>query len=345
MSLSEFDTISHYFNSAMLGFSRSGVSVGIGDDGAVIESPHGAPISMSMDLLVEGVHFPQKADSSRIASRALAVNLSDLGAMAATPLCFTLGLSLPNLDENWLEGFSAGLAKMAKRFDCPLVGGDLTRSPAGAPIVIAVQVHGYHLANTPVLRSTARTGDSVFVTGTLGDGAIGLCSLGLQSHLGGAIALDTAQLSEEDRTYLSRAYYEPEPRIEFALAAAGMMSSSIDISDGLAGDLGHILKSSGVGADINSTCIPYSAAALAHVGSDGRLQAALYGGDDYELCFTAPTHAEEQLHGIAASQNLSLTKIGEITRGSELRLVDGNGIEIRQPNQAYQHFAPSVSPT
>jgi thiamine-monophosphate kinase len=344
MSLSEFDIISHYFNSAMLGFSRSGVSVGIGDDGAVIESPHGAPISMSMDLLVEGVHFPQKANSSRIASRALAVNLSDLSAMAAKPLCFTLGLSLPNLDENWLEGFSEGLAKMAKRFDCPLVGGDLTRSPANAPIVIAIQVHGYHLENAPVLRSTARSGDSVFVTGTLGDGATGLCSLGLQSHLGNSIALDTAALSEEHRAYLSRAYYEPEPRVDFALAAAGLMTSCIDISDGLAGDLGHILKSSGVGADVNTTSIPYSPAARAHVSFDGCLQAAMYGGDDYELCFTAPTHAAEQLYAIAASQNLGLTKIGEITSGSGLRLVDGNGIEIRQPNQAYQHFAPSVPP-
>lgn len=344
MSLSEFDTISHYFNSARLGFCRSGVSVGIGDDGAVIQSPQGAPISMSMDLLVEGVHFPQKANSSSVANRALAVNLSDLSAMAAKPLCFTLGLSLPSLDENWLEGFSEGLSQMAKHFDCPLVGGDLTRSPVGSPIVIAIQVHGYHLENAPVLRSTACSGDGVFVTGALGDGAIGLCSLGLQSHLGNAIALDLDALSEEHLIYLSRAYYNPEPRIEFSLAVAGLMTSCIDISDGLAGDLGHILKSSGVGADVNSTLIPYSSAALAHVGFDGRLQAALYGGDDYELCFTAPAHAEEQLYGIAASQNVGLTKIGEITSGSELRLVDGNGIEIRQPNQAYQHFAPSVPP-
>lgn len=344
MSLSEFDTISHYFNSAGLGFSRNGVSVGIGDDGAVIESPHGAPISMSMDLLVEGVHFPQKANSRWIASRALAVNLSDLSAMTAKPLCFTLGLSLPNLDENWLEGFSEGLSKMAKRFDCPLVGGDLTRSPAGAPIVIAIQVHGYHLENTPVLRSTARSGDSVFVTGSLGDGAIGLCSLGLHSHLGSSIALDPAALSEEHRAYLNRAYYEPEPRIEFSLAAAGLMTACIDISDGLAGDLGHILKSSGVGADVNCASIPYSPAALAHVGFDGRLQAALYGGDDYELCFTAPAHAAEQLYGIAASQSVGLQKIGEITSGSELRFIDGNGIEISQASQAYQHFAASDSP-
>lgn len=344
MSLSEFDTISHYFNSARLGFSRNGVNVGIGDDGAVIQSPQGAPLSMSMDLLVEGVHFPQKANSSSIASRALAVNLSDLSAMAAKPLCFTLGLSLPDLDENWLEGFSEGLSKMAKRFDCPLVGGDLTRSPAGSPIVIAIQVQGYHLENAPVLRSTARSGDGIFVTGALGDGAIGLCSLGLQSHLGNAIAFDLTALNEEHRTYLNRAYYEPEPRIEFALAAAGLMTACIDISDGLAGDLGHILKSSGIGADVNSSVIPYSPAALAHVSFEGRLQAALYGGDDYELCFTAPAHATEQLYGIAASHNLALQKIGEITGGSELRLLDGNGTAISQANQAYQHFAPSGSP-
>lgn len=343
MSLSEFDTISQYFNSAKLGFSRSGVSVGIGDDGAVIESPQGAPISMSMDLLVEGVHFPVKAEGRHVASRALAVNLSDLSAMTARPLCFTLGLSLPSLDNDWLEGFSEGLSSMAKRFDCPLVGGDLTRSPAGTPIVIAIQVHGYHLDNAPVLRSTAQSGDGVFVTGTLGDGAIGLCSLGLQSHLGSSIALDLAALSEEHRAYLSGAYYAPEPRIDFALAAASLMTACIDISDGLVGDLGHILAGSGVGATVNSTLIPYSLAALAHVNLEGRLQAALYGGDDYELCFTAPAHVTEQLYRIAASHNLGLQKIGEITPGSKLRLLNGSGIEILSHNQAYQHFAPRAS--
>jgi len=343
MSLSEFETISQYFNSAKLGFSRSGVSVGIGDDGAVIQPPKGSSLSMSMDLLVEGVHFPQNADSSFIARRALAVNLSDLSAMAARPLCFTLGLSLPSLDEDWLEGFSEGLSRMARRFDCPLVGGDLTQSLADAPIVIAIQVHGYHLDNQPVLRSTALNGDGIFVTGTLGDGAIGLCSLGLQSHLENSIALDLAALNEDHRRYLNQAYYEPEPRIEFALAAAELMTACIDISDGLAGDLGHILKSSGVGGDVNSTLIPYSPAAMAHVSLEGRLQAALYGGDDYELCFTAPADVEEQLYRIAAGQNVGLQKIGEITSGSALRLLDENGIEILPLNQAYQHFAPRGS--
>ncbi|MFT4888529.1 MAG: thiamine-monophosphate kinase [Pseudohongiellaceae bacterium] len=343
MSLSEFDTISHYFNSARLGFSRSGVSVGIGDDGAVIQPPQGSSLSMSMDLLVEGVHFPQKANSNSIANRALAVNLSDLSAMAATPLCFTLGLSLPSLNEDWLEGFSEGFSKIARRFNCPLVGGDLTQSPVDAPIVIAIQVHGYHLENPPILRSTALNGDGIFVTGTLGDGAIGLCSLGLQSHLENSIALDLAALNQDHRAYLNQAYYEPEPRIEFALAAAGLMTACIDISDGLAGDLGHILKSSGVGGDVTSTLIPYSSAAMANVSLEGRLQAALYGGDDYELCFTAPKHVEEQLYRIAASQNIGLQKIGEITSGCGLRLLDERGAEILQPNQAYQHFAPSVS--
>lgn len=344
MSLSEFDTISHYFNSASLGFSRSGVTVGIGDDGAVIESPQGAPLSLSMDLLVEGVHFPKLANSRSVATRALAVNLSDLSAMAAKPLCFTLGLSLPNLDENWLEDFSDGLAEMAKRYNCPLVGGDLTRSPKGAPIVIAIQVQGYHLENAPVLRSTANSGDGVFVTGALGDGAIGLCSLGLPSHLGRSIQLSRDVLSAVQRGYLEDAYFRPEPRIDFALSAAGLMTACIDISDGLAGDLGHILKSSSVGADLVSAKIPYSPAALAHVNADGRLQAALYGGDDYELCFTASAQSEEQLYGIAASHNLRLNKIGEITNGNGLRLLDADGTELLQPNNAYQHFAPAISP-
>ena len=140
----------------------------------------------------------------------------------------------------------------------------MRQSPVDAPIVIALQVHGYHLENPPVLRSTALNGDGIFVTGTLGDGAIGLCSLGLQSHLENSIALDLAALNQDHRTYLNQAYYEPEPRIEFALAAAGLMTACIDISDGLAGDLGHILKSSGVGGDVNSTLIPSSSAAMAH---------------------------------------------------------------------------------
>lgn len=338
MSLSEFETIAHYFNRATLGFPRDGVVVGIGDDGAVLRPPAGAAISMSMDLLVEGIHFPKGADGFNVGSRSLAVNLSDLAAMAAQPLCFTLGLTLSNMEEAWLEGFSNGLALMAEKYNCPLVGGDLTRGPTGTPRVIAIQVHGFHPNSTPVLRSTACAGDSLFVTGTLGDGAGALAVLGLESHLGPINQSDLGMLSDAQAEYLTAAYNRPEPRIDFAWAARSYMSACIDVSDGLIGDVGHIARASEVGADILLNDLPYSDALLSLLDEKGRQQAALFGGDEYELCFTTAKKNEQAVITIAAELNLPIQRIGEITSTQELRVLDGAGDIVSVDGQAYQHF-------
>ena len=327
MSLSEFDTISQYFNSAKLGFSRSGVSVGIGDDGAVIESPQGAPISMSMDLLVEGVHFPVKAEGRHVASRALAVNLSDLSAMTARPLCFTLGLSLPSLDNDWLEGFSEGLSSMAKRFDCPLVGGDLTRSPAGTPIVIAIQVHGYHLDNAPVLRSTAQSGDGVFVTGTLGDGAASLNMI--KGH--------SKQINSPDR--LLKRFYEPQPQVEIGIKLRNIASACIDISDGLIADLGHICQASRVCGQIETNLLPVHGE-LVETWPQHFLGWALTGGDDYQLGFTVPLVHRETVDQWIAKGKLQATLIGQIlaaNNSDDLVIVDGQSSTAF--NGGFDHFS------
>lgn len=338
MSLSEFETIAHYFNSASLGFARDGVAIGIGDDGAVLNPPAGAAMSMSMDLLVEGIHFPKGADGFGVGSRSLAVNLSDLAAMAAQPLCFTLGLTLSTVEDSWLQGFSSGLALMAEKYNCPLVGGDLTRGPAGAPTVISIQVHGVHPNTAPVLRSTACVGDSVFITGSLGDGAAALRVLGLESHLAQLDQLDLNSVSDAQSEYFEAAYYQPEPRIDFAQAAAQYMTSCIDVSDGLVGDIGHILRASEVGADILINQFPYSEAVLNLFTEPGRQQAALFGGDEYELCFTAAKQDESTFLAIAAQCNLPVQRIGVITSGQELRVLDGAGDIVPITGQAYQHF-------
>ncbi len=338
MSRSEFDIITRYFSKAALGFATEGVTVGIGDDGAVLTATANAPLSMSMDLLVGDVHFPSDAPARAIATRALAVNLSDLAAMAATPLCFTLGLALPNINEAWLEEFSEGLAEMAQRYCCPLVGGDLTKCAATGAVTIAIQVHGLHRQTKPVLRSGAKVADDIYVSGTLGDGALALLTLGLKSHLDLALNNSLDTVSAGDKTYFSEAFYKPEPRIKLALALADSLNAAIDISDGLAADLGHILQASKLGAVIEGESLPYSAHARRLVSQDSCLRAALFGGDDYELCFTAPSNKEDHIMAIASDLGLPVTKIGKMVEGTGLTVVDGQGQPLPVSSHGYDHF-------
>ena len=338
MSRSEFNVITRYFNSEKLAFAADGIALGIGDDGAVLSGTGGSLLSMSMDLLVGDVHFPKDAPANAIATRALGVNLSDLAAMAAKPLCFTLGLAMPRVDEAWLELFSEGLAEVAQQCKCPLVGGDLTRCSTTAPLTIAIQVHGLHDSNKPVLRSGAELGDDVYVTGFLGDGALALLSLGLHSHLNLTRLNSSGGLSQATETYFSNAFYRPEPRIELALELGNLMHSAIDISDGLVGDLGHILKASNLGAVIESERLPYSSHALGLVSRDSCRSAALFGGDDYELCFTASPDREDEILAVASKIGVKITKVGRIAAGPGLQVLDGAGQSIEIPNQAFDHF-------
>lgn len=341
MSRSEFDVITRYFSKATLGFATDGVTLGIGDDCAVLTGTASAPLSLSMDLLVGDVHFPMDAPPRAIATRALAVNLSDLAAMASTPLCFTLGLALPDINETWLEEFSEGLAEMAQRYNCPLVGGDLTSSGAHGPLTIAIQVHGLHRQTKPLLRSGAKLADDVYVTGCLGDGALALPTLGLDSRLDLVLNNSIDSLSITTRTYFSEAFYNPEPRVQLALALAAWLNSAIDISDGLVGDLGHILKASKLGAVIDSESLPYSNQALSLAPKDSCLLAALFGGDDYELCFTAASGNEKQIVAAAAELGVKVTKIGRIVEAPGLTVLDGEGQSIKLSNHGYDHFRES----
>ena len=343
MPQSEFEIIRRYFAESGLGFTKPGVEIGIGDDAALLQIPEGKLLAVSMDVLVESVHFPPLADAALIANRALAVNLSDLAAMAAQPFCFTLGLVMPAEDENWLAEFSRGLLPLAEKYNCPLVGGDITRGP----LSICIQVQGLCTKGEAALRSGAKAGDRIYVSGTLGDGAIALASLGLESHLGKQFKLLDEKLSANCAQFFEDAYYKPEPRIDLASNCAELVSSSIDISDGLLGDLGHLLESGEIAALLHVNKIPFSKSALCCMSDQNRLLAALHGGDDYELCCTVPAHLCEQFEQQANEANTQVTYIGEIVPGSGIRCIDESGKLLNlefMDSTSYQHFsaAPPV---
>lgn len=335
MSRTEFEIIEQFLARSDAAFNSASVRCGIGDDGAQLTVPDGKLLTVSMDVLVADVHFPANADASLIAQRALAVNLSDLAAMGAQPLAFTLGLTLPEFESEWLASFGAGLAVMARRFDCPLVGGDLTRGP----LSIAIQVHGYNDDSGGILRSRAAVGDWVYVSGTLGDGAVALANLGLETHLGADLEFAASALNEADRQYLDQAYYQPEPRLALGQRCAGLVSAGLDISDGLLGDLGHITRASGVAARLDLSLLPTSLAASKALTPRGLQLAAMLGGDDYELCLTvAPGNAPE-LERIASELQVPLTRIGELETGSGIHCFDNSGQPVDFPMHAYQHFS------
>ncbi len=344
MSASEFEIIQRYFAESGLDFSRAGVELGIGDDAALLRLPEDASLAMSMDVLLEAVHFPSAADPALVANRALAVNLSDLAAMAAQPLCFTLGLVLTEYKEQWLDDFSKGLLTLAQEYNCPLVGGDTTRSSSkNAQMSISIQVHGLCDKDRASLRSGANIGDKIYVSGKLGDGAIALLAMDLPSHLGESFKFQNSQLPESCSEYFADAYYRPQPRIRLALAMRDLISSNIDISDGLFGDLGHIIKASGCGARLLLAKLPFSDSAMCCMSEDNRIKAALFGGDDYELCFTvAPEHCAE-VEKIAAELGEEINCIGEIVAGNQISCVDADGEENRDMaansrNHSYRHF-------
>lgn len=334
MSYSEFEIIRRYFAESGLDFTRDGVALSIGDDAALLSVPADKLLAMSMDVLVDGVHFPADADPELLGCRALAVNLSDLAAMAAEPFCFTLGLCLPAVDADWLTGFSKGLLNFAKRYNCPLVGGDISRGP----LSIAIQVQGLVQAGKELRRRGAAIGDQIYVSGSLGDGAIALPSMGIQSQLGTGLQFKTGQPGAACQDYFRAAFYKPEPRIELAQCCATLFSSGLDISDGLAGDLGHLLRASEVGASINLADLPYSDAAMCCMDEPARQLAALFGGDDYELCVTvAPQHCAA---AEAAANEIStrFTRIGEIVAGSGITTIDAAGVAGQIDAAAFQHF-------
>lgn len=329
MASDEFDIIRRFFNAGDLAFPIPELGLGIGDDCALLRPASGMQLALSMDILQEGVHFLPNADPYLLGQRALLVNLSDLAAMGARPLCFTLGLCLPVADEVWLDGFSAGLALVAREHLCPLIGGDLSAaSPTHGTKTICVQVHGELPVGAGLRRSGARPGDLIFVTGCLGDAAAGLQVLRNECK---------ESLSRIHRAALIDAFYVPESRVEAGIMLRPLASSCIDLSDGLASDLGHILRASGVGAQIALEALPLSDAMRAAQSAVQQRNLAISGGDDYELCFTIRPEKEGAMRQALDTIGVPVTNVGAITEGADIRWCE-HGEPITLEVSGYKHF-------
>jgi len=339
MSQSEFDIIEKYFRDSGLCFDSEGIDLAIGDDCALISLDANHQLAMSMDLLQEGVHFPVNAVPELLGQRALAVNLSDLAAMGAEPMCFTLGLSVAEADETWLEAFSAGLLQMAERYKCPLVGGDLIRGT----LQMAIQVQGRVPRGEALLRSSARPGHLVYVTGTLGDAAAALALFKQLDSAKGKAESESQfvkiKLAARHRDHLINAFYCPEPRVAVGMAIRGLASAAIDISDGLFSDLGHIVAASGVGVELDVAQLPLSEALQECVVEERRAELALAGGDDYELCFTVPPEHCQAVEEALASLDVPLARVGEIVTGEGVQCLDSLGEPVAMARTGYNHFS------
>jgi thiamine-monophosphate kinase len=310
--------------------TREDVRLGIGDDAALLAVPAGHILAVSTDTLVAGVHFPQGTSAFEVGWKSLAVNLSDLAAMGATPAWATLALTLPDADVRWVRQFADGFAALAGEFKLALVGGDTTQGP----LSITVTVHGFVPDGAALLRSGARVGDAVYVTGTLGDAAAGLRCL----ERGQEVPAGSATASVALRESLIERLQRPTPRVAQGLALRGRASACIDISDGLAADLGHICSASGVGAEIDVESLPASSALFGLCDAPTRHALQLAGGDDYELCFTAADAEAPSLLGDLARGGCGATRVGRIVAGHGVNIRDagGNPVAVKQPG--WEHF-------
>lgn len=323
----EFQLIGRHFTRER--DTASPVALGVGDDCALLDGlPEGSRWAITTDLLAEGVHFLPAVDPEALGHKSLAVNLSDLAACGAAPRAFFLALALPRADDAWVAAFARGLFALADRHGCRLAGGDTTRSPAG--VTVAITALGEVPQSAALLRSGAQPGDHVWVSGLLGEGALGL------AVRRGAVALDAAA-AQAAVERLER----PEPRVALGLALRGIATSAIDVSDGLAGDLGHVLAQSGVAAELRWDAVPRSAG-LRGLPEAQQREYVLTGGDDYELLFTAPTGAESAIRTAAATAGVPVSLIGEIraasSSGAPLTLVDTAGRAMDIPPRAFDHF-------
>ena len=309
--MNEFDLIQSYFNWEI---TDPSIELGVGDDAALFNLNPGHQLVTSTDTLVEGIHFFKDASPRDIAYKSLAVNLSDIAAMGATAKCYTLSLTIPELDKEWLKDFSSSLKESSKLFNVHLIGGDTTKGPLN----ISINMMGSIEINSPIKRSGANEGDDIYVSGELGSAA--LC---LKKIKKGEIPL------ESDLNSLNR----PIPRLELGSALKNLASSCIDVSDGLEQDLSHILKSSGVGAIIDTQELPLSDSVMHYVKDTNDWSLPLCGGDDYELCFTAGKSKRDKISAISESLGTRVTRIGEIISQKKLEVVGYTG-----PRNSYQHF-------
>ncbi|WP_150306031.1 thiamine-phosphate kinase [Pseudomonas saliphila] len=324
--MGEFELIKRYFRGAALerAGDQSVVALGIGDDAALLNIPSGRQLVISTDSLVQDTHFPSRYSPDDLAYRALAAAVSDLAAMAARPLAFTLALTLPSVDEAWLRDFARGLAEAAQAFEISLIGGDTTRGPLN----IGVTVFGDVLHGLGLQRAGAKPGDLLCVGGPLGDGAGGL-----------AVALGQdlpATLSASERDYLYQRFWRPRAQCELGQALAGIATAGLDVSDGLLADAGHLASSSGIAVHIRAVDLPHSPA-LAHWPASQRLQWMLGGGDEYVLLFSLPPAQRARIDEWR-TRGWCVSVIGEIQSGDGVWLDEGQGPQRVGRPAGYNHF-------
>ncbi len=317
--MDEFEIIRRFF---VRSSDDESVLLGINDDGAVLSPAADRELVCVVDTIVDGVHFPPEFPAADIGFRAVEVNLSDIAAMGGRPRWMTLALTLARSDEEWLGEFAKGLFEAAATHDVSLVGGDTTR---GEQTVVSVQLIGDVTAGTWITRAGASAGDHIFVTGTPGDAA------------GGLALLQNGDDDSADARYLRRRFSRPTARVAFGAAIAGFASAAIDLSDGLFGDVQKLHTASGAGAALDFDRLPLSAPLRRVFGDERALQFALGGGDDYELCFTAPGRHEARIQAIGEKLGLPVTRIGTVESGSQL-ICRRNGQEVGFESGGYKHF-------
>ena len=317
MSLGEFDLIAKYFTRTV-----TRAALGVGDDCALFSTSPGMQLAVSSDMLVEGRHFLPTVAPERLGHKALAVNLSDLAACGAKPLAFTLALAMPQVDERFLEGFARGLLALADAHECELIGGDTTRGPLN----LCITVFGEVPLGTALLRSGAQPDDDLYVSGSLGDARLAL------EAFRGTVALD-GDAFERVRNAMER----PQPRVALGLALRGVATSAIDVSDGLLGDLAHVLRRSKVGAELLADALPRSAVLRTQPEALQRT-CTLAGGDDYELIFTAPPQRAALVAAAAEAAQVGVTRIGRIEAEAGLRLIDRDGRALADDYGSFDHF-------
>lgn len=315
--------------------ARDDVVLGIGDDAALLQPPPGMQLAVAMDTLNAGVHFPAGTAAADIGWKALAVNLSDLAAMGAEPAWCTLSLSLPDGDPDWMIGFLDGFLALARAHRVALVGGDTTRGP----LSVSVTVHGFVAPGRALRRDGARAGDTVWVSGALGGaaGALEQWRRGMAPGQGpgGETRIDPALRQRLDR---------PLPRVALGRALTGTATACIDISDGVLADLGHVCAASGIGARLDVDALPGREALRPHFDADLLRTLQATGGDDYELCFTAPAGLDDAVRAAAAAAGVEVTRVGGIVAGQGVRAFDAVGEPWRPARTGHEHFAASPAP-
>ncbi len=320
--MNEFELIQHFFTRSACAQGGENISLGIGDDCALLQIPAGQSCAVSTDTLVSGIHFPDNAPAFLLGQRALAVAVSDLAAMGATPIGFTLAITLPQIDADWLQAFSEGLSTMALSCGIALVGGDTTRGP----LAITVTVMGAVPQQQALLRSGAQVGDLLCVSGSLGAAAAAVPVV-----LG---EIDTQTLADTTLQQVLAAYWSPQPQLALGHYLLGKAHAALDISDGLVADCGHIAKASKVCLQIQQAQVPVADAARQLLGDNAALQCALSGGDDYQLAFTiAPSELAQLQHEFPAVQ-----VIGSVCSGKGVQVLDQTGQSIAQLRSGYKHF-------